>query len=125
MTFPEFVRARVIEDLYASMLLIDHKLPRNVHIIRLEHLHDDAERVLNRELGLNVAVRIPHLNRSSEGPFAELYTEEAKTKVRQTYKWYFQTDWSRTIDPNRQPAANDSALVGEKTDMGTGGPPAH
>ncbi len=99
MTFPEFVGACVIEDQYATMLLIDNKLPENVNIIRLEHLQRDTERVFNRELGLNIEVCIPHLNRSSEMPFADIYTDEAKKIVRYVYKWYFQTDWNGTINP--------------------------
>jgi len=122
MTFPEFVDAWVIEDQYATMLLIDNKLPENVNIIRLEHLQGDTERVFNRELGLNIEVCIPHLNRSSEMPFADVYTDEAKKIVRCVYKWYFQTDWNGTINPRWPLQTNSSSLTMDKIDIVTGEP---
>ncbi len=90
--FEEFVNAWVREDLYARHLLVNGELPNNVHLIRLDHIREDTERIFTKVFGLHLEVSLPHLNRSPDYSLAELYTPDIEARVRNAYKWYFQAN---------------------------------
>src|SRR5262249_4582510 len=75
---------------YAQQLLVDGALPANVHVMKLEALRADAERVLNGELGLGARVRIPHRNATRHRHFLSYYDAETARIVADRYRWCFE-----------------------------------
>jgi len=88
--FEEFIDWYVEnEKSYADYLLVDNKIPGNVHIIKLESLKQDSNRVLNDILGLNLNVnKIGRLNSANRDKSAmDYYSNSSLNKIRNKYKW--------------------------------------
>jgi hypothetical protein len=83
------------EKSHSDYLLVSGKIPNNVHLVRLENLREDANRVLNDELKLNLSVgKIGKLNKANRSkPIMKYYTEESLNKVAEKYKWTFDNNF--------------------------------
>jgi hypothetical protein len=83
------------EKSYADYLLVGGKIPNNVYIIKLENLKEDAHRVLNTKLKLNLNVnQIPRLNTSKrKKPIMGYYNKGSLNKIVMKYKWTFDNEF--------------------------------
>ena len=88
-SFRDFLFNVMIEDQYAPALLVKNELPFNVFVVKLETLHEDAQRILHDELNLVRNVRISQRNSSDHGPFLEYYEPDMLAHVRKIYAWCF------------------------------------
>ena len=64
-------------------------VPANVRLLRLEHLHADADAVLNGELGLGIDIDVPVWNASSHGPPMSYLDDAAIARINEHYAWAF------------------------------------
>lgn len=104
MTFPDFVRTWVKQDLYHVALVVDRRLPVNVEFIRLERLFSDVDFLFNEVFRLNIGANIPHLNGSSQRITGDLYDDETRSKVRRLYQWFFNLKETDRLNPRRERA---------------------
>jgi hypothetical protein len=89
LSFKDFLKHFINEDIFARSLLVDKKIPENVYIIKLEKFTEDVNRIINEQLRLGVNINLPHCNSSEHGPFMEYYDEECIAKIRRVNKWCF------------------------------------
>lgn len=97
LSFNEFVDWYINSDMiysYDEYLLVDGEIPDNVHIIKLETLKEDVNKILNEELKLNVNVNtIPRSNKSTvKKPTID---QPSLDKIIERYAWVFDNDFYR------------------------------
>ena len=94
-SFRDFLFNVLINDQYAPALLVDGELPSNVHVVKLESLAEDAQRVLHDELGLVRRVKVGKRNASDHGPYLDYYDPDMLAHVRNVYSWCFDAGFYR------------------------------
>lgn len=93
-SFEEYVNWYVEnKNSYSDYLLVNNKLPSNVHIVKLETLKKDVNRILNIDLKLNLKLNIPHLRKTKHLPFMEYYNKNSLNKITEKYKWTFDNNF--------------------------------
>ncbi len=79
---------------YDEYLLIDGKIPNNLHIIKLETLKEDANKILNEELKFNINVN--NIRRINESTVRKPTIDKPSLdKIIERYKWIFDNNFYR------------------------------
>lgn len=95
MTFAEFIPWYVSSKdpdcrVYPELLLLDGELPKNLAMLRLENIERDTDRLLNRELAMNVQIAIPRLNATEHRSWLLHYDRQLALLIRERYRWIFE-----------------------------------
>ena len=85
--------ARPIE----SYFLLEGRIPENLHLLRVETLSADLNRVL-RSVGTAADMEVVRDNVSAHGSYARYYTEAAEAAVYRRYQWLFDQGFYPRID---------------------------
>ena len=85
--YMKYLNSKIIFT-YDKYLLINNELPSNLYIIKFENLKKDADKILNKELNLNVNVnKLPKINVSNvKKPIVD---NASRDKIISKYKWVF------------------------------------
>lgn len=96
---------------FKEYLLVDDKLPDNVRLLRLEHLEEDAKKLLIDELGIDIKVKIPVFEGTTSKHKEALYyfNDSTLEKINNKFDWMFST-----IYKDKKVNSMDDIVKGEK-----------
>ena len=94
-------RGRYRNDL-EGFYTLDGCFPKNLRIIRFEHLVEDLAAALGT-IGVEVDGRFPWNNRSSHDHYLSYYTRRAEEAVYRRYRWAFDQGFYPRLDPAIMP----------------------
>jgi len=83
-----------------DFILVDGKIPKNLHIIKLEELEPDLRNFIKDNFDIDTATPLPHANRSSyviEGHFMDHYDDALKQTVYDKDKFIFDKFYNKEV----------------------------
>jgi hypothetical protein len=90
MTFDEYLDWYVANGRPFDHYLVENgEIPHNVRVIKLEDVDAGLFRVLNGELGLGIAGRVPVFRTTVHEPFMTYLDPNAIRKINSMYRWSF------------------------------------
>lgn len=81
----------------AAFFAIDGHCPRNLRILRFEHLAEDLVAAL-RGIGIDAGGEFPWINRSDHDHYLSYYTPSAEESVYRRYRWAFDHGFYQRLD---------------------------